>query len=243
MSTNESLLMVSDIPVQVIRKKIKNLHLAVYPPEGQVRVSAPLRMNDDYIRMAIAAHLPWIKKQKQKFQHQPRQTAREFVSGETHFLWGVPYRLDVSYQAGKSSLKFAGEFLYLTVPPNSTCEVRERVLTQFYRLQLKQRINALLVKWQPIIQVSVTAWGVRRMKTKWGSCNTVEKRIWLNSELVKKSPECLEFVVVHELVHLLERHHNAKFYAHMDNYLPMWREVKKQLNQEHLAHEHWQHQE
>lgn len=234
-----STLTISNIPIQVIRKPIKNLHLAVYPPDGQVRISAPLRITDEAIRLLVVNRLHWIKKQQAKFEAQPRQTAREVVSGESYYLWGQRYRLDVTYQAGKPALQFKGDYLYLTIPQGTSTSAREQLITQYYRQVLKQRIPELLAKWQPKLDTTINDWGVKRMKTKWGSCNITAKRIWLNLELAKKSPECLEFVVVHELVHLLERHHNKRFYALMDDYLPTWRTAKDKLNKEYLAHERW----
>ena len=236
MSTH-STLTISNIPIQVIRKPIKNLHLAVYPPDGQVRISAPLRITDDAIRLLVVNRLQWIKKQQAKFEAQPRQTEREVVSGESHYLWGQRYRLDVTYQTGKPTLQFKGNYLYMTLPPQTSQVARSTLLANYYRQVLKQRIPELLAKWQPLIGVVVNDWGVKRMKTKWGSCNISEKRIWLNLELAKKSPECLEFVIVHELVHLLERYHNARFYLLMDQFLPKWPHYRTQLNTEPLAAE------
>ena len=236
MSTH-STLTISNIPIQVIRKPIKNLHLAVYPPNGQVRISAPLRITDDAIRLLVVNRLQWIKKQQAKFEAQPRQTEREVVSGESHYLWGQRYRLDVTYQTGKPTLQFKGNYLYMTLPPQTSQVARSTLLANYYRQVLKQRIPELLAKWQPLIGVIVNDWGVKRMKTKWGSCNISEKRIWLNLELAKKSPECLEFVIVHELVHLLERYHNARFYLLMDQFLPKWPHYRTQLNTEPLAAE------
>ena len=235
--TTDSTLTISNIPIQVIRKPIKNLHLAVYPPDGQVRISAPLRITDDAIRLLVVNRLQWIKKQQAKFEAQPRQTERELVSGESHYLWGQRYRLDVTYQTGKPTLQFKGNYLYMTLPPQTSQVARSTLLANYYRQVLKQRIPELLAKWQPLIGVVVNDWGVKRMKTKWGSCNISEKRIWLNLELAKKSPECLEFVVLHELVHLLERYHNARFYLLMDQFLPKWPHYRTQLNTEPLAAE------
>lgn len=237
--TQHSTLTISNIPIQIIRKPIKNLHLAVYPPDGQVRISAPLRISDDAIRLLVVNRLAWIKTQQTKFEAQPRQTERELVSGESHYLWGQRYRLDVTYQIGKPTLIFKGEYLYLTLPQGTSQANREALLAQYYRQVLKQKIPDLLSKWQPKLGVSVKDWGIKRMKTKWGSCNISDKRIWLNLELAKKSPECLEFVVVHELVHLLERHHNQRFYALMNEYLPTWRSAKDELRQAPLTHENW----
>ncbi|SEA27772.1 hypothetical protein SAMN05660964_01240 [Thiothrix caldifontis] len=232
-------LTVSDIPVYVTRKAIKNLHLGVYPPEGQVRVSAPEHFTTDHIRLAVVTRLKWIKTQQQRFQQQARQTPREMVSGESHYLWGTRYRLEVVYQSGKHRLTSKGEFLRLTVSPGTSTENRVLVLHDYYRQQLKQRIPALLEKWQVRIGNEVTGWGIKRMKTKWGSCNITDRRIWLNLELAKKSPECLEYVLVHELVHLREPQHNARFTALMNEHLPHWRTLRDQLNGEYLAAEAW----
>jgi predicted metal-dependent hydrolase len=233
------LLTISDIPVYVTRKAIKNLHLGVYPPNGQVRVSAPEHFSTEHIRLAVITRLKWIKTQQQRFQQQTRQTPREMVSGESHYLWGTRYRLDVLYQAGKHQIIPKGEFLQLTVSHGTSTENRVLVLHDYYRQQLKQRIPALLEKWQPRMGVEVTDWGIKRMKTKWGSCNINDRRIWLNLELAKKPLECLEYVLVHELAHLLERHHSTRFTALMDTALPNWRNLRDQLNAEYLAAENW----
>ncbi|WML90807.1 SprT family zinc-dependent metalloprotease [Thiothrix lacustris] len=239
MNTTNPLLTVSDIPVYVTRKAIKNLHLGVYPPDGQVRVSAPEHFSADHIRLAVVTRLKWIKTQQQRFQQQARQTPREMVSGEAHYLWGTRYRLEVVYQPGKHQVTPRGEFLHLSVTPGTSTANRERLLHDYYRQQLKQRIPVLLAKWQPRIGKQVTDWGIKRMKTKWGSCNITEQRIWLNLELAKKSPECLEYVLIHELAHLLERQHNANFTALMDEFLPQWRSLRGQLNAEYLSAEAW----
>ncbi|QTR47339.1 M48 family metallopeptidase [Thiothrix litoralis] len=238
-SLSNPLFTVSDIPVYVTRKAIKNLHLGVYPPDGQVRVSAPEHFSTDNIRLAVVTRLKWIKTQQQRFQQQPRQSLREMVSGESHYLWGTRYRLEVVYQSGKHQIAPRGEFLHLSVTPGTSTANRERLLHDYYRQQLKQRIPVLLEKWQPRIGKQVTDWGIKRMKTKWGSCNITEQRIWLNLELAKKSPECLEYVLIHELAHLLERQHNANFTALMDEFLPQWRSLRGQLNAEYLSAEVW----
>lgn len=239
MNTTNPLLTVSDIPVYVTHKAIKNLHLGVYPPDGQVRVSAPEHFSTDNIRLAVVTRLKWIKTQQQRFQQQARQTPRCMVSGESHYLWGTRYRLEVVYQSGKHQIAPKGEFLRLTVSSGTTTENRVLVLHDYYRQQLKQRIPLLLEKWQARIGGEVTGWGIKRMKTKWGSCNITDRRIWLNLELAKKSPECLEYVLIHELAHLRERQHNARFTAVMDEHLPHWRTLRDQLNSEYLAAEAW----
>lgn len=233
------MLTVSNIPVKVIRKSVKNMQLAVYPPEGEVRITAPDHYTEDNIRLAVVSRLQWIHKQREQFITQARQTDREMVSGETHYLWGQAYELKVTYQQGKHTIILNGRYLELSVRPNTSVDNRERVLSEFYRQQIKARIPELLDTWQSKLGVQANGWGIRRMKTKWGSCNTRDKRIWLNLELAKKPLPCLEYVVVHELAHLLEGSHNHRFVAVLDEFLPTWQALRKLLNSEHLADEAW----
>ncbi|MCW6038969.1 M48 family metallopeptidase [Spirulina subsalsa FACHB-351] len=234
-SPTEYQVTIAEIPVQVIRKSIKNLHIGVYPPEGRVRVAAPFQLTDDNIRLAIISRLSWIKKQQTKFAAQPRQSKREMVSGESHYIFGKRYRLEVIERRGKHEVKiFNASRLQLFVNPGTSRDNRAQVLAQWYRQQLREIIPQLLNKWQPIIGENVTDWGIKKMRTKWGSCNITQRRIWLNLELAKKPIECLEYVVVHELVHLLERYHNDRFKAYMDEYLPPWRQYRDMLNREPL---------
>lgn len=230
---------IGSISMQLNRKAIKHLHISVLPPDGRVRISAPEAMTDTAIRMAVISRIPWIRKQQRDFARQPRQSDREMVSGECHYLWGRPYRLEVIERVGKHELKPRHKRLQLHVGPDTSVANRALVLDTFYRQVLKERVAALLPSWQAKLGVTVADWGVKRMKTKWGSCNVEEKRIWLNLELAKKPPECLEYIVVHELVHLLERRHNERFKAHMERFLPDWRERRDLLNRMPLAHNHW----
>lgn len=233
-------IVIRDIPVQVIRKPIKNLHLGVYPPDGHVRVSAPEQMSDDTIRLAIISRLSWIKKQQASFQAQSRQSEREMVSGESHYVFGQRYRLDVIEPRGRHEIVIKNHgTLQLFVNPGTTTANRTRVLKEWYRQQLKDRIPALLQRWEPMIGCSVSGWGVKKMKTKWGSCNIQQRRILLNLELAKKPIECLEYVVVHELVHLLERHHGDRFKTYMDKFLPTWQKCRGILQREPLSSENW----
>lgn len=234
-------IVVGGIRVQVVRKAIKNLHLGVYPPEGHVRIAVPENVADERIRLAIIDKLAWIKKQQSQFLAQPRQTAREMVTGECHYFFGKSYRLEVIEQAGKHKVELAGgSKIRLTVTANTSTENRLKLLNEWYREQLKQVIPKLLEKWQAKMGVAADDWGVKKMKTKWGSCNIEEKRIWLNLDLAKKPPECLEYILVHELVHLLERHHNSRFVAYMDKFMPKWRLHRDTLNSSPLAHEKWE---
>jgi len=240
MSTSSQFITVSDIPVEVVRKNIKNLHLGVYPPNGNVRVAVPKHITDDNVRLAVVSRLSWIKRQQEEFRKQPRQTEREYVSGESHYFQGRRYVLDVIEKHGKHSLTLKNNAkMLLQVSPNTSIENRALVVNEWYREQLKKIIPQLLTKWQPIVGKQAASWGIRKMKTKWGSCNIAERRIWLNLELAKKSPECLEYILVHELIHLHERHHNDNFLSLMDKYLPHWRQSRDTLKSEPLAHEDW----
>jgi len=230
---------IGSIAMQLNRKAIKNLHISVLPPDGRVRVSAPESMTETAIRMAVISRIPWIKKQQSDFAKQPRQSDREMVSGECHYLWGRRYRLNVVERAGKHEIKLGRGRLHLYVNPATTLENKALVLSSYYRDALKARIAELLPVWEDKIGVTATDWGIKKMKTKWGSCNTQAKRIWLNLELAKKPPECLEYILVHELVHLLERNHNERFKGYMDKLLPDWRERRDLLNRMPLAHNNW----
>jgi len=241
MSIISQLITVSDIPVEIVRKNIKNIHLGVYPPEGSVRISVPNHITDENVRLAVVLRLSWIKKQQEEFRKQPRQTVREFVTGESHYYQGRRYILEVIKIRGKHSLCLKNNSkMVLRVSPGTTKANKELVVHNWYRLQLRKNIGGLLEKWQPIIGKQARSWGIKKMKTKWGSCNIKDARIWINLELAKKSPECLEYILVHELVHLHERHHNDNFLRLMDKFLPHWRQSRDLLKNEPLAHEDWQ---
>lgn len=240
MSTETTILTVSDIQVQVVRKDIKNLHLGVYPPSGRVRVAAPRVISDEAVRLAIIDKLGWIKRQQAKFADQPRQSKREMVNGESHYFLGRRYRLRVREQAGPARVARRGlGTIELFVRPGTDAERREALLQRWHREQLRVLIPPLLEKWQAALDVQVTDWGIKRMKTRWGSCNVSARRIWLNLELAKKPVQCLEYVLVHELVHLVERHHNERFTSLMDANLPQWCQYRDVLNGSPLAHEEW----
>lgn len=240
MVTEDCQLIIRGIRVEVVRKDIKNLHLGVYPPHGRVRVAAPLFINDEAVRLAIIDHLGWIKRQKARFSGQPRQSEREMVNGESHYFLGRRYRLRVHEQRGAGRVELRGiTYLDLLVPPGADREQRQAVLLGWYRAQMKLLIPPLLEKWQTLLQVQVAFWGIKRMKTKWGSCNSEAGRVWFNLELVKKPVRCLEYIVVHELVHLIERRHNERFISLMDQHLPGWRQARAELQELLLAHEAW----
>lgn len=240
MTTESSSITVSGISVQIERKDIKNLHLGVYPPNGRVRVAAPLVVSEDAIRLAVIGKLAWIRRQKTRFAEQPRQSAREMVNGESHYFLGRRYRLRVHEQPGKQYVAIRDmASLDLFVNQGRTTEQREAVLLRWYRQQLNEQIPPFLEQWQAKLGVQVNAWGIKRMKTKWGSCNPITGRVWFNLELAKKPLQCLEYIVVHELIHLLERHHNDQFMALLNSQLPKWHEKRDILNELPLAHESW----
>ena len=241
MTTETHHFTVGGIKVEVVRKDIKNLHLGVYPPQGRVRVATPLVVNDEAVRLAVIDKLGWIKRQKAKFAEQPRQTQREMVNGESHYFMGQRYRLRVHEQDAPARVAVRGvASLDLFVRPGASAEQREAVLLHWYREQLKALIPPLLQKWQPILGVQASHWSIKKMKTKWGSCNPAAKRLWFNLELAKKPVSCLEYIVVHELVHLLERNHTERFTALMDGFMPKWRVCREVLNSGVLGYEVWE---
>jgi len=237
MTTERSHIAVSGIDVEIRRKAIKNLHLGVYPPNGKVRVAAPPHLDDEAVRLAIVSRLRWIHGQRQGFARQARQSAREMVTGESHYFEGRRYRLDVVEQPGNPYVRVVNNgSLALQVPPGTDQSGRQRVLARWYRRQLKARIPELLTHWERVVGVEVADCRVKRMKTRWGSCNVDARRIWLNLEVAKKSPRCLEYILVHEMVHLRERHHTDRFRVLMDQCMPDWRLRKAELNAARLAH-------
>lgn len=216
------------------------MHLAVYPPDGRVRVAVPLHIDDEAVRLAVTVRLPWIRRHQRKLAGQERQSARECVSRESHYFKGRRYLLNVLEHDGPAKVVLDGNVgIDLYVPKRSKRATRELILREWYRKELKSQMPPLIEKWEPIIGVKVHAWGIKKMRTKWGSCNTRARRIWLNLELAKKPFECLEYVVVHEMVHLLERRHNERFMKLMGEYLPHWSLRRDELNRAPLRHESW----
>lgn len=233
-------LKLGDITIDVTLKDIKNVHLSVHPPSGRVRISAPRRVKLDALRVFAISKIGWIRKQQSRFKKQGQETKREFTSGENHFYNGECYLLKVVEHDQNPQVILKHSVIELYVRPGATIEKRKAVLDGWYRQQLKDTIPKLIEKWEPKIGVSVNEFAVKRMRTRWGTCNRQAKRIWLNLELAKKPPECLEYVVVHEIVHLLERTHNDRFRSYMDRFLPKWRFYKDELNRFPLNHEKWE---
>jgi predicted metal-dependent hydrolase len=238
-NTTSAYLTVRGIDIDVIYKDIKNLHIGVYPPMGRVRVAAPQRLDDEYVRLAVIQRLSWIKKQREQMRAAERQSEREMITGESHYVWGVRHRLKVIERPGRAHLEVDRERLLLYVSEATSAERRRELLDRWRREQLRSAIPALIARWEPILEVSVPRWSIRRMKTKWGSCNRETGHIWFNMELAKKHPECLEYILVHEMTHLLERNHGRRFTKLMDKFLPSWRSRRDQLNEAPLGHEEW----
>jgi hypothetical protein len=239
MSTN-SYLQLGSVEALVVRKPIKNLHLSVLPPNGWVRVAAPQSMGDDAIRTLLALRLPWIKKQQTKFIGQERQTKRDYVSGESHYFFGKRYRLELVYKDAMPTVLLKSKSkIILQVRPKSPIAKRREVMANWYRRELHVIISDMINKWQKKMGVQVKFWGIKQMKTRWGTCNHKNARVLINLELAKKPIACIEYVVVHELSHLIEKKHDDKFVSLMIKYIPKWRSIKEELNSFILSHEDW----
>lgn len=228
-----------DITIKVELKDIKNIHLSVYPPNGAVRISAPERMDLDTIRVFAINKLKWIKKQQTIFKNQERETPREYISKESHYFKGKRYLLEVIEHSHPPKVVLKHNTIQLYIKPNTSFEKRRAILEEWYREQLKNLLPSITSKWERKIGVQANVFGIRKMRTKWGSCNTEKKRIWLNLELAKKPVECLEFIIVHELVHLLERSHNERFVKYMNEFMPKWRFHRDELNKLPYSHLDW----
>jgi len=227
------------ISVEVIKKNIKNVHLSVYPPAGKVRISAPLRMNLDNVRVFAISKLGWIREQQKKVQEQEREPLREYLDRESHYVWGKRYLLKVIEKDAAPEVELTHSQLVLQVRPGTGEDKKQAILEEWYRTQLKAAIPPLIAKWEPLMRVRVGRFFVQRMKTKWGSCSRASAGIRLNTDLARKPRECLEYIVVHEMTHLLEPSHNSRFIALMDLFMPTWRFHREVLNRLPLRHESW----
>ena len=228
-----------EIAVEVVKKDIKNLHLSVYPPAGRVRISAPLRMNLDTIRLCAISKLDWIRQQQKKLREQERETPREYLDRESHNVWGKRYLLKVVESGEMSRVELKHNKMHLCVRPGATDEKKQAIVEEWYRQQLKQAVPLLIAKWEPLIGVRVDRFFAQRMKTKWGSCRADSRSIRINTELAKKPPQCLEYIVVHEMVHLLEHTHSNRFTNLMDQFMPQWRFCRAELNRLPVRHDDW----
>lgn len=228
-----------ELHAEVTRKAIKHVHLSVLPPTGKVRVAAPQSMPLDTIRLFVVGKLGWIRSQQRKLQAQARETPREFLNKESHYLWGKRYLLEITRADAAPAVSLSPRKLHLQVRPHADRSRCEEVIDAWYRQQVREAVPALLDKWEPMLGVKANRVFVQRMKTKWGSCTPESGYIRLNTDLAKKPRECLEYVVVHELVHLLEPTHNGRYIALLDLYLPNWPHVRRLLNELPLAAASW----
>lgn len=236
----ETQIQLGEIAVDVVLKDIKNIHLSVYPPNGRVRISAPERMDLETIRVYAISKLDWIKKEQRKFREQERETRREYLDRESHYLWGKRYLLKVIEVDEGPVVELKHSQMLLRVRPGADEQKRREIVDGWYRQQLRKATIPLIAKWEPLLGVKVERFFIQRMKTRWGSCNHLAGTIRLNTELAKKPKECLEYIVVHEMVHLLEPTHNAHFVVLMDQYMPHWELLRQELNRAPLGHVEWE---
>jgi predicted metal-dependent hydrolase len=240
MNTDTKTIQIHNLNVETVKKNIKNIHLGVYPPNGRIRVAAPLRTPDEAIELLVISKIPWIKKQQAKFEKQKRQTKREYVSGESHYFLGKRYLLNVIKTKDKPRIEIKRtKHIDLYIKEDMDFEKKEQIFENFYRSEIKKIIPDLKEKWEKIIGVNVNEVRIKKMKTKWGSCNPKAKRIWLNLELAKKPMHCIEYVMVHEMIHLIEKKHNGKFKYLIRSHIPQWEQYKKELNHSILGHSSW----
>lgn len=228
-----------DIDAEVVLKDIKNVHLSVYPPAGRVRISAPARMSLDTIRVFAISKLPWIRQQQKKLREQERETPREYLDRESHFVWGRRCLLEVVASEEPSGVLLRHRRMVLAVRPGTKRAERDAVLAQWYREEVKAHALDLVAKWEPILGVKVRSVFVQQMKTRWGSCNAGARTIRLNTELAKKPKECLDYIVLHEMVHLLEPKHGERFVALMERFMPKWEFIRQKLNRLPVRHADW----
>ncbi len=228
---------INNIKIDIVRKKIKNIHLSVLPPIGKVRISAPEHTNPDMLRLFIVSKIGWIKHNQKKFKNQERVPKREYISRENHYYLGKRYLLKVTEGGSKPNVKILGnKRIELQIPPHTTAEKRHRIMDTWYRHQLAAILPELIKKWQNILSVEVKEWYIKKMKTKWGSCNSTEKRIWFNPELIKKPLPCIEYIVLHELLHLIEGKHSTRFVNLLNTHMPNWEKIRDELNSYPLAY-------
>jgi hypothetical protein len=239
MITNMQQIMLGDIRVDVAQKAIRNVHLSVYPPSGRVRISAPLRMDLDTIRVFAISKLSWIKKQQTKFRTQWREAPLDYVTRESHYYLGKRYLLKVIERDAPPQVSIKHETVEMCVRPNTGKKKRQEILDGWYRQRLKEIIPGMIAQYEKMMDVKVADFGIKKMRTRWGTCSRMPKRIWINLELAKKPREHIEYIVAHEMTHLLERRHNEKFVAFMDQFLTKWRFYKEDLNRIPLRHENW----
>jgi len=239
MSIKTHKMMLGELSVDVVQKDIKNIHLSVHPPTGRVRISAPLRMNLDTIRVFAISRISWIKKQQSKLRSQQRETPRDYITRESHYYLGRRYLLNVVEENAPVNVILKHDKIQLHIRPDTPTEKRQTIMEEWYRRKLKEIVPEMIAEWEKKMRVKVVQFGIKKMRTRWGTCNIQAKRIWLNLELAKKPVHCLEYILIHEMVHLLERRHNERFMAYMNKFLPQWRAYKEELNRFPISHVEW----
>ena len=227
------------VVLDVVKKDIKNIHLSVYPPTGRVRIAAPTRMKLETIRLFAISKLGWIRQQQKKLIEQERESPREYLDRESHYVWGRRVLLKLVESEAPASVQLRHTKLLVSVRPRTDEAAREAIVSNWYRQILKCEVSALIATWAPRLGVQVNGFYVQQMKTKWGCCNPTAGTLRLNTELAKKPRTCLEYIVVHEMSHLLEPTHGPRFMALMDRFLPGWRETRAMLNSLPARHEDW----
>jgi len=230
---------IGDLTILVTKKQIKNVHLSVHPPDGHVTLAAPTATRLDVARAYAISRLGWIREQQRKLKSQARETPRQFIERESHYLWGRRHLLTVVYREGKPSVKLDHRRITLYVRPGSDAGKRAEVIHEWHKSLLHKVVPALIEQWEAKLGVKVSGYFLQRMKTKWGSCNHQAGHIRLNTELVKKPKDLLEYVIVHEMVHLIEGTHNDRFIAILEKHYPSWREARAELNDFPLSAESW----
>lgn len=228
-----------EIAVEMTRKDIKHVHLSVHPPDGRVTLVAPKATRPEVARAYAVSRLGWIRNQQRRLRGQARETPRQFVERESHFLWGRRYLLTLREEDAKPSVRLSHRRITLTVRRGSSSARREAVMHEWHKSLLHDAVPGLILKWEQKLGVEVAGYFLQRMKTKWGGCNRRARTIRLNTELVKKPKDLLEYVVVHEMLHLLEKTHNDRFVAMLERHCPTWREARAELNELPLTAEVW----
>ena len=227
-------IIINNICINITYKKIKNINLRICPPDGEVRITAPLKANIEKIKSFAASKLQWIIKHQEKLKQQPHIKPFDYITGETHYLFGNKYQLNVIEHSGQFKVILNNEHINLYVRKGMQTALKQAIMTEWYREQLKRILPELFDKWQEITGITINEWNIKRMKTRWGTCCIKAKRIWVNLEFAKKSMNCIEYLIVHELTHLLERGHGTKFKSYMNKFLPNWKQYKAELNKSHL---------
>lgn len=239
MSIDMQQITLGNICVDVVHKDIKNVHLSVYPPTGRVRISAPLHMNLDTIRVFAISKLSWIRKQQNKFSRQEREAPREYITRESHYYLGKRYLLKVIEHNAPPKVVIKHNTMEMYIRPNTGTKKRQEILDGWYRHKMKEIVPEVIVQYEKTMKINVNEFGIKKMKTRWGTCNVEAKRIWLNLELAKKPKPYIEYIILHEMTHLLERRHNDRFMAYIERFMPQWRYYKEELNRSSLSHANW----